>query len=64
MGYEIEDFPKEVKDGHQNISIKLSPADFNLELITNFSVNKSFDQAYEEGRKLPCMTNPNLNGKC
>lgn len=59
MGYEIKDFPKEVKDGHQNISIKFSPADLNLELITNFSMNKSFDQAYEEAEELPWMTNPN-----
>jgi len=47
MGYEISDFPEEVKKGQQNISVKFSPADLNLELITNFSVNKSFNEAYE-----------------
>lgn len=46
MGYEIKDFPQEVKDQLQNISVKLSPADLNIELITRFSVNKSFDEAY------------------
>lgn len=38
MGYEIDDFPESVKQQQQNISIKFSPADLDLELITNFSV--------------------------
>src|SRR5690554_145755 len=48
MGYEIDDFPTEVKSQKQNISIKLSPIDLNLELITNFTVNKTFEEAYNE----------------
>lgn len=48
MGYELDDFPNDVKQKRQNISVKFSPADLNLELITNFSVNKSFDQAHKE----------------
>lgn len=48
MGYKIADFPKSVKEQEQNISVKLSPADLNIELITRFSVNKSFDQAFED----------------
>ncbi len=48
MGYDIDDFPKAVKEKQQNISVKFSPADFNLELITNFSVNKPFDDAYKQ----------------
>ncbi len=48
MGYDIDDFPKSVKEKQQNISVKFSPADFELELITNFSVNKSFDEAYNQ----------------
>ncbi len=48
MGYDIEDFPKSVKEKQQNISVKFSPVDFELELITNFSVNKSFDEAYNQ----------------
>lgn len=47
MGYEINDFPKEVKEQEQNISVKLSPADLNIELITRFSINKSFEEAYK-----------------
>lgn len=48
MGYEVDDFPEEVKKQQQNISVKFSPLDLNLELITNFSVNKSFEEAYKE----------------
>lgn len=48
MGYEIDDFPQKVKNQEQNISIKFSPEDLNLELITHFSVNKSFDEAYKD----------------
>lgn len=46
MGYDIDDFPADVKKRQQNISVKFSPADLDLELITNFSVNKSFEEAY------------------
>lgn len=48
MGYEISDFPEEVKEHKQNISVKLSPTDLNIELITRFSINKSFDEAYDD----------------
>lgn len=48
MGFEIEDFPTEVKDQLQNISIKFSPVDLDLELITKFSVNKTFEEAYRD----------------
>jgi hypothetical protein len=48
MDYEIEDFPPEVKNQMQNISLKFSPQSLNIELITRFSVNKSFEQAYLE----------------
>lgn len=48
LNYEIDDFPDEVKNKEQNISIKFSPIDLDLELITNFSVNKPFEQAYNE----------------
>lgn len=48
MGYEIDDFPEEVKKRQQNISIKFSPSILNIEIITNFSVNKLFAQAFEQ----------------
>jgi Nucleotidyltransferase of unknown function (DUF6036) len=52
MGYEIDDFPEDVKNKLQNISIKFSPIDLNLELITNFSVNKTFDEAYSDSEEM------------
>lgn len=48
MGFQIECFPQEVKESRQNISVKFSPQDLNLELITKFHINKSFDQAWED----------------
>lgn len=48
MGYEIDQFPKEVMLKMQNISIKFSPYDLDLELITRFSIGKSFEEAYAE----------------
>lgn len=47
MGYKIEELPEKVKKQLQNISLKFSPIDLNLELITNFSINKSFQEAYD-----------------
>ena len=47
MGYELEAFPDTVKKGEQNISVKFSPNDLTLELITRFAISKSFDEAYQ-----------------
>jgi hypothetical protein len=58
MGYEITDFPDSVKQQQQNISIKFSPESLHLELITNFSVNKPFSQAYDESRDTFLEHNP------
>lgn len=52
MGYEITDFPENVKNQQQNISIKFSPVDLDLELITRFSVNKSFEEAYNDSEEI------------
>ncbi|WET00782.1 nucleotidyl transferase AbiEii/AbiGii toxin family protein [Flavobacterium sp. YJ01] len=57
MGYEIDDFPNNVKQQQQNISIKFSHADLDLELITKFSVNKSFEEAYNDSEEVT------VNGK-
>ncbi|WP_229731854.1 DUF6036 family nucleotidyltransferase [Psychroflexus planctonicus] len=48
MGYEVDQFPKEVMNQNQNISIKFSPYDLDLELITRFSINKTFEEAYKK----------------
>jgi hypothetical protein len=48
MKYEISELPQEVHEKQQNISLQFSPDDLDVELITNFSINKSFEQAYNE----------------
>ncbi|MFH7011750.1 nucleotidyl transferase AbiEii/AbiGii toxin family protein [Flavobacterium sp. FlaQc-52] len=52
MGYDIDDFPENVKKEEQNISIKFSPTDLDLELITKFSVNKTFDEAFKDSEEV------------
>ena len=52
MGFDIEDFPEEVKNKLKNISIKFSPEGLDLELITRFSVNKTFEEAYNESEEV------------
>ncbi|WP_264553019.1 nucleotidyl transferase AbiEii/AbiGii toxin family protein [Flavobacterium sp. N2038] len=52
MGYEIDDFPENVKLQQQNISIKFSPVDLDLELITKFSVNRTFEEAYNDSEEV------------
>src|SRR5690554_3391112 len=48
MVYELTQFPKEVVEQKQNISVKFSPREpLNLELITKFSANKSFDEVFK-----------------
>ncbi|MEQ8711754.1 MAG: nucleotidyltransferase [Cyclobacteriaceae bacterium] len=47
MSYEIDEFPKEVVEGNQNISVKISPYQ-ELELITNFNPGKTFDEAFKD----------------
>ncbi|MGL5113286.1 MAG: hypothetical protein ACRC6O_11665, partial [Flavobacterium sp.] len=41
----------------QNISIKFSPLDLDLELITKFSVNKTFDEAFESSEEVTVNNN-------
>ena len=60
MNYEIDDFPEKVKNGEQNISIKFSPVDLDLELITNFPINKSFDDAFKESEIVIAKEQPFL----
>lgn len=50
MGYEITDFPNNVKQQLQNISVKFSPSNVDLELITKFSSEKTFDEAYNRSK--------------
>lgn len=48
LGYGIETFPDAVLNKKQIISLKFSPHDLDLELITRFSINKTFSEAYQE----------------
>lgn len=48
MKYDLTEFPSEVVEGWQNISVKFSPADLSLELITRFSLDKSFDETFKD----------------
>ncbi len=50
LGYAIDSLPDKVKQGKQNISIKVSPEQ-EIEIITNFNPNKSFDEAYNEANE-------------
>jgi len=52
IGYILEDFPESIKLAEQNISLKFTPTSLNIELITCFSINKSFDIAYDEAEKV------------
>ena len=51
MDYDITEFPDAVMKRMQNISLKFSPYDLDLELITRFSVGKSFEEAYRESEE-------------
>lgn len=51
MDYEIDEFPEDVKNQMQNISIKFSPLDLDLELITRFSSTITFDEAYKKSEE-------------
>ncbi|MES2485753.1 MAG: nucleotidyltransferase [Bacteroidota bacterium] len=63
MGYDIDDFPDIVKKQQQNISVKFSPASMEVELITNFSVNRPFDEVYNESVDASLETNPSVKWK-
>ena len=52
MGFDFNGFPNEVREQKQNISIKFSPADLDVELITKFNLGRSFDRAYEESEQV------------
>jgi hypothetical protein len=47
MGFEVSSFPEEVINQKKNISVKFTPIDLDLELITKFEISKSFDEAYQ-----------------
>ena len=63
MGYNIENFPSKVINQEQNISIKFSPEEIDIELITNFSINKSFEKALKESETITINENEVIKWK-
>lgn len=51
IGFQVTSFPEAVKQQKQNIAIKISPM-LELELITRFSLDKSFDEAYNNKKEV------------
>lgn len=51
LGYQLDDFPEQVKNQEQNISIKFTPSDYDLELITFFSSEINFEDAWAKSEK-------------
>ena len=51
LGYQLDDFPEQVKNQEQNISIKFTPTDYDLELITFFSSEINFQEAWNQSEK-------------
>lgn len=51
LGYGTQSIPKEVIDGKRNISIKISPEQ-EIEMITQFNPNKTFDEAYTKANEM------------
>lgn len=63
LKYDINDFPKAVYERDQNISVKFSPYSMSLELITRFSINKTFEEAYHEAEEAVVENEPYLKWK-
>ncbi len=60
LGSEIVNFPASVIDRNQNFSIQFSPSSLNLELITNFIVDKSFSWAYDDSVETSLQQNSSV----
>lgn len=56
LGYGIQQLPKKVIEGKMNISIKISPEQ-EIEMITQFNPNKTFDDAYNEANEMKVSGN-------
>lgn len=57
IGFTITEFPTEVLNQEQNISIKFSPVTIQIELITNFSVNRPFSEAFADAYEVQIGSN-------
>jgi hypothetical protein len=57
IGFTITEFPTKVLNQEQNISIKFSPVTIQIELITNFSVNRPFGEALADAYEVQIGSN-------
>lgn len=48
LGYELLALPPSVARGLRNVSLKFSPKDLDVELITRFEVGRPFGEAYAD----------------
>lgn len=60
LGYNIKEFPQQVTKGMQNISLKFSPEQIDVELITRFAINKSFEDALSESELIEFENNQKI----
>jgi DNA modification methylase len=60
MGFSIDDVPAEVRQQQQNISIKFSPEQPYIELITRFALGKAFDQAWKHSKTARLRTDEKI----
>ena len=63
MGFSIDDVPAEVRQQQQNISIKFSPEQPYIELITRFALGKSFDQAWKHSKTARLRTDEKITSR-
>jgi hypothetical protein len=64
LGFESFEFPEQVIKNNQNISIKFSPQTIlEVELITRFSLDKSFDEAYKDAQNFSLANYPEVRWK-
>lgn len=60
MKYDVQEFPESIQRQEQNISLKFSPESMYIELITRFSINKPFDEAFNHSEPIIIKNHPLL----
>lgn len=60
MKYDLKEFPESIQRQEQNISLKFSPESMYIELITRFSINKPFDEAFNQSETINIKNHPLL----
>lgn len=60
LGYAQERLPQAVRQGQQNVSVKISPEQ-EIELSMNFDPGKTFAEAWEVSEKVYLIDDPNIH---